>query len=206
MKNIIIISFLVLLFVSCIFSITNTNQVEIKEDLSISKGLLYVKDSTLYSPSFIREQYLQYKTIMIKDEKMYYEGSIFYFPYFEEFNKSVILEASSDSCNYQLKFKFKNYTELDYELAVRGNKNLQRKGRAHINPTFYKSFEVDDDSDTKISYLCYQFDDKNSNEIISLRLGEARDDNGFLRANIVIQEYINDKLTTIFQTPITLRG
>jgi len=123
------------------------NQREINEWIKGKK--LYIKDSSLYSPSFINDlrlMYSQYDSLKIIDDTLYTSTvhsngrklihSLFRDPLPAELplNKVVPFKAEQEGKKYVLNLKRVNYTDIEFEFKMNGQ--TIKTGRA-ILPGYY---------------------------------------------------------------------
>lgn len=159
----------------------------ITADTIVSKGNIYIKDRSQYSPEWIADVEANepgYRPIKIINDYMLIENDTAYFDTSLKLKQDYRFTAFTDSHFYQLTVKRINYTTVEYDFTLFKDEEsvFNHKGKAHLGSYFFLGDETFNDEEEGIGYLATEYYDKNPDGLV-VDIGEP-DEEGRIRANI----------------------
>lgn len=141
---------------------------------SIYGKVFIVKDSSKYSPNFIKdlkELYPEYESLLLTEEKIIMDSRVFngrkyintidtiHIPSELPLNTLVNYIAEKNNKKYMLSLKRTNYTNVEYELLI--NKNLIKSGQVILPGGFILGMELTEDGEGN-AFGIIQYVEKNN--------------------------------------------
>lgn len=188
-----------------------TNTVDTTQILSADKTNrpdLYIKDSSLYDPTFIDELADYNEPLKLIDNYLLTGQDTTFFPNDLPVNKKITFIGVKDNHNFLLTVTRINLTSIIYNFR-RTDKDNQSvdstSGKAILGSMFFLASEMDEDSQTGDGYGSSEYWDKTNNCWLSIRIGIGLDDNGKQRAVVTYSCEDKNKQTLDLDECPTLR-
>ncbi len=169
---------------------SSTNIVHLSENYQLDTLIfgkrLIIKDTTSYSPYFIKglkSSYQTYETLKVADDSLFITYRIntkpeklitdqYAIPTNLELNKDITFSASLRGDPFTLILKRTNYTDIDYQLRQR--EKTIKSGTVRLQSSFYFGAECQNDENGKSMYLRQYLDSSRWGTIVKVEMEHAQ--------------------------------
>ncbi len=202
LKNLLYIFISVLLVVACKNTPTpnNSNPADTvrvdtpaKKD-TIAPRLWIIKDSSMYSKTFLKDLYNNSDSISLVDNYIVDKHDTVYFPDYFENNKQYLFETVKDSVDYKLQIFNCTYIKVQFLFSATKNKKLTQQyyGEAYISPGFFLASGTDNDDSDAAAYGVSEYNGENGKYSFAVSVG-GKDDKLLGRFSAYAKDSIKDK-------------
>jgi len=181
LKNLFYIVVLVVFAVACNNNPApnNTNPADtVKVDTvakkdTIAPRIWIIKDSSMYTKSFLKDLYNNSDSISLVDNYIIYKHDTIYFPDYFDGNRQTLFEGMKDSADYKLQVFNCTYTKVQFIFSVTKNNKLilRHYGEAELLPAFFVAKGTDDDDRDSTMYGVDDYYGKNDKSSYTVRIG-----------------------------------